>query len=82
MCTMSIYSLNENKHYLCIGDILTRPALKLDCSNSKEKKKPKQKVIQTTTTIFTTDHQHLQQVKGVIGRIGENKQVFSLKFTW
>lgn len=41
MCIMSIYFLNENKYYFCIGDILIRLVFKLDCLNFKEKKKLK-----------------------------------------
>ena len=79
---MIIYFLNESKHYLCIGDILTRPALKLDCSNSKkDKNKTKQKVIQTTTTIFTNDCQHLQQVKELSAELGIINAL-SLKVMW
>lgn len=39
-CNISILLCKyKKKHYLCIGDILTRPAFKLDCSKSKEKTK-------------------------------------------
>ena len=70
---MRIYSLNESKHYLCIGDILTRPALKLDCSNSKKDKikQNKTKSYSDTTTIFTKDCQPATS-KGVVSRTGDN----------
>ena len=70
---MRIYSLNESKNYLCIGDILTRPALKLDCSNSKKDKikqnNTKQKVIQTQQQ-YSPKIVSLQQAKELSAELG------------
>lgn len=77
---MIIYFLNESKHYLCIGDILTRPALKLDCSNSK---KDKNKTKQYKTKSYSDHNNNIYQwlsapatSEGVVSRSGDNKCPF------